>query len=164
MKRILILVLLLSCIPLSLFAELGVGGVAFLNSPVLIGQPLPNDGVGIEDFTFGGNLRWKLALFQADALALVTMGTTPVVDIYADAEVVLDIMMFRLSIGAGPTIHWEVGGPKPLFMGFNAKANADIKLGRLSVGLSYIMNLIVDNGISLDKSTGMLGATVLFWL
>ena len=164
MKRILIFVLLLSFIPLSLFAELGVGGVAFLNSPVLIGQPLPKDGVGIEDFTFGGNLRWKLGLLQADALALVTMGDTTVIDIYADAELAFDVLMFRLSAGAGPTLHYEVGGPKPLFMGFNAKANADVKLGRLSIGLSYIMNLIVDNGISLDKSTGMLGATFLFWL
>lgn len=165
MKRILILVLLLSFIPLSIFAELGLGGAAFLNSPVLIGQPLPKDGVGIEDFTFGANLRWKFSLFQADALALLTMGDTPIIDVYADAQVALDILIFRLSIGAGPTLHYVAGGTDKLFAGFNAKANADIKLGRFSVGLSYIMNLIIDGKkVSLDRSTGMLGATVLFWL
>ena len=48
-------------------------------------------------------------------------------------------------------------------LGFNAKANADIKLGPLSFGLSYLMALNFDGGVALDKSTGMLGANVLFW-
>jgi hypothetical protein len=48
--------------------------------------------------------------------------------------------------------------------GFNIKANADVKLGRLTVGLSYITGLIIDGGLAWDKSTGMLGASVLFWL
>ena len=50
--------------------------------------------------------------------------------------------------------------------GYNVKANADIKLGRISVGLSYIMALIVQDGlfnIQPDLKTGMLGANVLFW-
>ena len=162
MKRILLLVLVIGVLPLSLFAELGVGGAAFLNSPVLIGQAPDLDGIGVEDFTFGGDLRFKLGLLQADALALVTMGETPIIDVYADAQLALDILLFRISAGAGPTFHYEAGNGA--FLGFNAKANVDIKLGRLSVGLSYIMNLVVDGGISLDKSTGMLGATVLFWL
>lgn len=162
MKKILVIVFVLSFVPLSLFAELGVGGAAFLNSPVLIGQPAVPDGLGIEDFTFGGNLRYKFGIFQLDALALITMGDTTIVDLYADAELALDILLLRLSIGAGPTIHYVFDSG--MDMGFNAKVNADVKLGKVSVGLSYIMNLIIDNGINLDKSTGMLGATVLFWL
>jgi hypothetical protein len=55
----------------------------------------------------------------------------------------------------------------PVLAGYNVKANADVKLGRISVGLSYIMGLIVEDGlfnVKLNKSTGMLGANVLFWL
>ena len=163
MKRILILVLLLSVLPLSIFAELGLGGAAFLNSPVLIGQTPVLKGLSLDNFTFGGNVRFKLSFFQLDALALLTMAESPIVDLYADAELALDILLFRLSAGAGPTIHYKFGGSDGFNLGFNAKVNVDIKLGPVSVGLSYVMNLIVDNGISLDKSTGMLGATVLFW-
>jgi len=167
MKKILLLVLILGFVPLSVFAELGVGGSAFLNSPVLIFQPLPKDGVTLDDFTFGGDVRFKLSLLQIDALALVTMGENTIFDIYADAGIALDLLLFRLSAGVGPTMRYVIGGgTNDLLGGFNVKANADVKLGRLSVGLSYIMNLIIQEGFKLDLnwSTGLLGATVMFWL
>jgi len=55
------------------------------------------------------------------------------------------------------------GGADPFMPGFNAKANVDVKLGKISLGLSYIMGLVVDGGVALDKSTGMLGVSVLYW-
>jgi hypothetical protein len=84
-------------------------------------------------------------------------------DLYTDVGLGLDILFLRLSLGAGPNFTYVFGGDDPSMLGFNAKANADIKLGKLTVGVSYIMGLFVDNGIALDKSTGMLGASILYW-
>jgi hypothetical protein len=158
--------LVLAFIPLLAFAELGVGGSAFFNSPVLIGTPINESQLREGGFTFGGNVRFKFLKFlQLEALGLVTLGDQPSIDLYADAGLALDLAILRLSAGVGPTVFFLFDNPTdPTLLGFNAKANADIKLGRLSVGLSYIMGLMVDGGIALDKSTGMLGANVLLWL
>ena len=155
MKKTFILVLVLGLLPLALFADFGIGGAAFYNSPVLIGQDVPTstEGIGLEDFTFGGNARFKLSLFQLDALALLTLGDAAHVQGFVDAEV---------SAGAGPKIDYYFDSGD-FETGFNAKANADVKLGKISVGLSYIVDMTIDSGISLDKSTGMLGATVMLW-
>ncbi len=162
-KRVLI-VLALCLVPLLSFAELGVGGAAFFNSPVLIGQPVTASGLTSGGFTFGGDLRFKLAILQLEALGLVTMaGGSTALDLYTDAGLALDVLFLRLSLGAGPNFTYEFGGADPFMPGFNIKANADVKLGKLSVGLSYITGLIVSNGIALDKSTGLLGISVLYW-
>jgi hypothetical protein len=165
MKKTLIIVLVLAFIPLLSFADFGLGASAFFNSPVLIGQDI--DGATLRDggFTFGADARFIFLKFiQLEALGLVTLGDTPSVDLYADAGVAFDIAFLRLSLGAGPTAFFLLDNvADPTLLGFNAKANADIKLGRISFGLSYIMGLIVEDGVKLDKSTGMLGANVLFW-
>jgi hypothetical protein len=163
-KRVLI-VLVLCLIPLLSFAELGLGGAAFFNSPVLIGQEVTASGLTSGGFTFGGDLRFKLAILQLEALGLVTVaGGSTALDLYTDAGLALDVLFLRLSLGAGPNFTYEFGGAADPFMpGFNIKANADVKLGKLSLGLSYITGLIVDNGIALDKSTGLLGVSVLYW-
>jgi hypothetical protein len=162
-KRVLI-VLALCLVPLLSFAELGVGGAAFFNSPVLIGQDVTASGLTSNGLTFGGDLRFKLRILQLEGLGLVTVkeGSTAL-NLYTDVGLALDLLFLRLSLGAGPNFTYEFGGDDPFMPGFNAKANADIKLGKLSVGLSYIMGLTVDNGIALDKSTGMLGVSVLYW-
>jgi len=90
-------------------------------------------------------------------------GGSTALDLYTDVGLALDLLFLRLSLGAGPNFTYEFGGADPFMPGFNAKANVDIKLGKLSVGLSYIMGLVVDNGIALDKSTGLLGVSVLYW-
>jgi hypothetical protein len=162
-KRVL-LVLALCLVPLLSFAELGLGGAAFFNSPVLIGQEVTASGLYSGGFSFGGDLRFKLAIFQLEALGLVTTaGGDTALDLYTDVGLALDILFLRLSLGAGPNFTYVFGGDDPSMLGFNAKANADIKLGKLTVGVSYIMGLFVDNGIALDKSTGMLGASILYW-
>ena len=165
MKKTLILVLVLAFIPLLSFADFGIGASAFFNSPVLIGHDI--DGPALRDggFTFGADARLKLLkILQVEALGLVTLGDEASIDLYADVGLAFDIAILRLSLGVGPTVFFMLDNPAdPTLVGFNAKANADIKLGRLSFGLSYIMGLIVDGGVELDKSTGMLGANVLFW-
>ena len=162
-KRVLI-VLALCLVPLLSFAELGLGGAAFFNSPVLIGQDVTASGLTSGGFTFGPDLRFKLSILQLEALGLVTVaGGSTALDLYTDVGLALDLLFLRLSLGAGPNFTYEFGGADPFMPGFNAKANVDIKLGKLSVGLSYIMGLVVDNGIALDKSTGLLGVSVLYW-
>ena len=166
MKRTLILVLVLAFIPLLSFAELGLGASAFFNSPVLIGQEPDLSQLRESGFTFGADARFKFLKFlQLEALGLVSTGNDVTsIDLYADAGLALDLAFLRLSAGVGPNVFFLLdGSSEPTLLGFNAKANADIKLGRISLGLSYIMGLIVDDGVQLNKSTGMLGANVLFW-
>ncbi len=165
MKKTLILALVLAFIPLLSFAELGLGASAFFNSPVLIGQKPDASQLREGGFTFGADVRLKFLKFlQLEALGLVSVGDVTSIDMYADAGLALDLAFLRLSAGVGPTVFFLLSDvTDPTLLGFNAKANADIKLGRLSLGLSYIMGLIVENGLALDKSTGMLGANILFW-
>ena len=167
MKKILILVLVLAFVPLLSFAELGVGGSAFFNSPVLIGQELDAHQLWDGGFTFGGDVRLNiLKSLQLETLALFSLDTdTNSFSLLPNAGVVLDLAFLRLSAGVGPTLVVLFDSPldKPALLGFNAKANADIMLGPVSVGLSYLMALNLDGGVALDKSTGMLGANVLFW-
>jgi hypothetical protein len=165
MKKTLILVLLLAFIPLLSFADFGIGPSAFFNSPVLIGQDVDKSEIWSNGFTFGADARFKfLKLLQLEALGLVTTGDVTSIDLYTNAGLALDLAILRLSAGVGPTLIFVLDDvADPTVFGFNAKLNADVKLGRLSVGLSYIMGLNLDGGIALDRSTGMLGANVLFW-
>ena len=167
MKKTLILVLVLAFIPLLSFAELGLGASAFLNTPVLIGEDPDVSEWGAGGFTFGADARFKLSLLQLEALGLVSVGdSTTSIDLYGDVGLALDLAILRLSLGAGPTVFFVLDGADPVLAGYNVKANADIKLGKISVGVSYIMALIVQDGlfnIQPDLNTGMLGANVLFW-
>jgi hypothetical protein len=165
MKKVLILVLVLAFVPLLSFAEFGIGGSAYFNSPVLIGQAVDTHELWDGGFTFGADFRWKLLkILQLDATALVTLDQTNSVGLFPNAGLVFDLAILRLSAGVGPTLVFLLDDvTDPAMLGFNAKANADVKLGPLSVGLSYIMAVNFDSGVALDRSTGMLGANVLFW-
>jgi hypothetical protein len=162
-----LIVLVLCLIPLLSFADLGLGGAAFFNSPVLIGQDTDTSGLWSGGLTFGGDLRWKfLKILQLEALGLVTTKTdATALDLYTDVGLAFDLWILRLSAGAGPNFTYVFGGgDDPAMFGCNIKVNADIKIKRLSLGLSYITGLVIDGGIAWDKSTGMLGASILFWL
>lgn len=165
MKKIVILVLALAFVPLLSFAELGVGASAYFQSPVLVGQSVDTHELWDGGFTFGGDLRWKFLKFlQLDVPVLVSLDEVSSVGLLPNVGLVFDVAILRLSAGVGPTVMFLLDDvTDPALLGFNAKANADVKLGPLSVGLSYIMALNLDNGVALDKSTGMLGANVLFW-
>jgi hypothetical protein len=162
MRKVCLLALLAFLVPWGLFPEAGFGVAAFYQSPVLIGQDVDTNDIGLEDFTFGGNLRFKLSLLQLDGLALVTLGDNPAIDAFLDGELALDIAILRISAGLGPNLTYTFDDGE-VSTGFNAKANLDFLLGPVSVGLSYIMALDVEDGISLDRGTGFLGATFLLW-
>ena len=49
-------------------------------------------------------------------------------------------------------------------VGLNAKVGADLMLGPISIGASYIMVLNLQNGIHVTTSSGLLGIQILFWL
>ena len=165
MKKMLIVAALLVLLPLAAFAELGVGGVAFYNSPVLLGQTEKPEELSVNKFTFGGDARLKFSLFQGEAMLLYsTSEDVQSLDIFLDAGVALDVLILRLSAGIGPNFTYNIGESEALDTGFNAKLNADVKLSKISVGLSYIMDLNLDSGVDLDTSAGLLGATVLLWL
>jgi hypothetical protein len=165
MKKILILVVVLAFVPLLSFAELGVGASAYFNSPVLVGQSIDTHQLWEGGFTFGGDVRWKfLKILQLDVPVLVAIDDVSSIGLLPNFGLAFDLAILRLSAGVGPTVLFLLSDvTDPALLGFNAKANADIKLGRISFGLSYIMALNFDNGVALDKSTGMLGANVLFW-
>ena len=164
MRKIVLILAILAMVPIAVFAEMGVGGAAFYKSPVLLGQPVNTSGVSVDQFSFGGDLRLKLSLFQAEALVLYATGSVNSLNLYLDGGLALDIAILRLSVGAGPNFTYNFSNSPVTQAGLNAKANADIKLGSFSVGLSYIMALDLTNGINVKTSTGLLGVNVLFWM
>lgn len=168
MRKTILLALVFGLTAGAVFAqpELGIGGAAFYNSPVMLGQEVNEDELNVNKFTFGGNGRVKLAIFQGEALLLYSAGEVQSLDVFLDAGVAFDVLgLLRLSAGAGPSLTYNIGeGDEPVDAGLNVKLNADVKISRLSVGLSYIMDLNIEDGIDIDTSAGLLGATVLFWL
>ena len=164
MKTRILAVLVLLVLPMAAFAELGLGGAAFFNSPYLLGQSVDEDNLNVNQFTFGGDARLKFSILQGEALVLYAAGDVQSLNIYLDAGVAFDIMMLRLSAGAGPNFIFNIGEHDWLQPGLNAKLSADIKLARLSIGISYIMDLNLDSGVDINTSSGLLGAQVLLWL
>ena len=50
---------------------------------------------------------------------------------------------------------YNFGESSPFKAGLNAKAGADIKLGPVSSGLSYIMAMNIDNGLYIGTRSGL---------
>ncbi len=163
MKRIL-LVALVVLLPVAAFAkpELGVGGSVLYNSPLLSGGKVDAIDFNVNKFSFGPDLRFKLWFLQLEALVLGSFGSSSSLDGYLDAGLVFDILFLRLSAGAGinGTYNFQNGSFEK---GFNAKANADLKFGKFSVGLTYILDVNLENGIHWNLSSGLLGANVMYW-
>jgi hypothetical protein len=70
MKRFFVLMALSLILPAMAFAQLSVGPAAFLKSPVLLGQAIDVDEVNVNQFSFGGDVRYRLGWFQAEGLLL----------------------------------------------------------------------------------------------
>jgi hypothetical protein len=167
MKRALLAALVLVLLPaMAAFADFGIGGAAFFNSPYLLGQEVNKSDLNVDQVTFGGDMRLKLSILQGEALALYATGDgVQSLNIYLDAGLALDILLLRISAGVGPNFVFNIDEKdKPVQTGLNGKLSADVKLGPISVGLSYIMDLNIDHGIDLQTSSGLLGAQVLLWL
>jgi hypothetical protein len=164
MKRIVLIALVL-LLPVAVFADIdfGVGGVALYNSPLLVGGKISTPDWNVNKFSFGPDLRLKWSILQLEALALGSIGDYSSFDSYLDAGLAFDLLFLRLSAGGGLSLNYNFGD-KSLDKGFNAKLNADLKLGKLSLGLTYIMDFTVaDKKVNIDASQGLLGASVLFW-
>jgi hypothetical protein len=164
MKKLALMIVVLSILPAAIFAQLGFGAAAFYKSPVLLGQPLDLNNHNVDQFSFGADLRLKLGLFQAEGLALYSAGTVSSFSTYLDAGLGIDIAILRFSLGAGPNFIANFGATKPVQAGFNAKAGVDLQIGKMSVGLSYLMALNIANGADVNTSFGLLGAQILFWM
>jgi hypothetical protein len=164
MRKLILVLAVLAILPIAGFAELGVGGAAFYKSPVLLGQPIDLANANVDQFSFGGDLRFKLGWFQAEGLLLYSAGAVQSLNLYLDGGVALDVAILRLSLGIGPNFATNFGQSAPVQAGLNGKIGADIKLGPISFGLSYIMALNLSNGVTVQTSTGLLGVQVLFWM
>jgi hypothetical protein len=161
MKKILLAAFVL-LLPVAVFAELGVGGAVLYNSPVLIGQKVSAIDLNVNKFSFGPDLRYKLWILQLEALVLGSFGSSSSLDGFIDAGLAFDILFLRLSAGVGlnGTYNFADGS---FDKGFNTKLNADLKLGKFSVGLTYIIDMDLASGLHWDLSSGLLGATVMYW-
>lgn len=164
MKRLFLILAIVAILPVAVFAEWGIGGAAFYKSPVLLGQPVDIANLNVDQFSFGGDVRLKVGWFQAEGLLLYSAGDVNSLNVFLDAGVALDLAIIRLSLGAGPNFTNNFGQSPAVQAGLNAKIGADIKLGPISFGLSYIMALDISNGIDISTSSGLLGAQILFWL
>jgi hypothetical protein len=163
MRKWILVLAVLAVLPVAAFAELGLGGAAFYKSPVLLGQPIDVANVNVNQFSFGGDARFKLGWLQVEGLVLYSAGDAQSLNIYLDGGLALDIAILRLSLGVGPNFIVNFGQSSPVQAGLNAKIGADIKLGSISVGASYLMALNLANGVNVQTGSGLLGVDVMFW-
>ena len=164
MKKPVIVLAILAIVATATFADIGIGGAAFFKSPVLIGQPVDLSNLNVDQFSFGGDLRFTLGWFQAEGLVLYSSGAVNSLNAYLDAGVALDVAILRLSLGAGPNFAYSFGDSSPMQAGLNARIGADVMLGPISIGASYIMAMNLQNGIHISTGSGLLGIQILFWL
>jgi len=164
MRKAVMILAVLAFVPVAAFAEWGVGAVAFIKPPVSIGQPTDIDKLNFQQISFGGDLRLKLGWFQAEALVLYWGGDVDSIRAYLDVGLALDAWALRLSLGAGPNFTYNLGAGPLTQTGLNAKIGADIKLGAISFGASYIMALSVADGFDVQTGAGLFGVEVIFWM
>ncbi len=164
MKKLLLILCVLIIVPIGAFADWGIGPAAFLKSPVLVGQPIDTTNLNVNQFIFGADLRFKASVFQAEALLLYAPGEYSSINGYFDVGIAVDVAIVRLSLGVGPNINFNLRPNSLVQAGFNAKAGVDLMLGPVSLGLSYIMALNINNGVYINTGSGLLGIQVLFWL
>ena len=119
-----------------------------------------------------------MLIFQASVLALFTPGFTdamggeapPNVDLIVDGGISLDVLMFRLGLGLGPSLRVSLEQDAVATrLGVNVKATADVMLGGLGVGLTYLNQFEFDledasQLLDQDYSKGRFGVSVLLSL
>jgi hypothetical protein len=164
MRKFILILAALAILPVAVFADFGVGAAAFYKSPVLLGQSIDGANLNVNQFSFGGDVRFKLGWFQAEGLVLYASGEVDSLNAYLDAGIALDVAILRLSLGAGPNFTYNFGESSPFQAGLNAKVGADVMLGPVSIGASYIMVMNLKSGIHISTSSGLLGVQILFWL
>lgn len=162
MRKLILILVVLVILPTMAFAQLALGPAVFLNSPI---QTVDVMQLDVNQFSFGGDVRYRVGWFQAEGVLLYSPGDVNSLDMYLDAGVALDIAIVSLSIGAGPNFTNNLGQSAPIQAGFNAKVGADVRLGSVSVGASYIMALTFDDDININANTssGLFGIQILVW-
>ena len=196
-----VMILLLLVLPASLFSldliGLRVGPTAMLNVPINPEYIAPDflETLNFDDFQFGVDARFNLTVLEVNALAAIE----PIVDTLGNfgggmvaanlgagvSIPLLDIVRFGLF--AGPSLSFivsrsgfEPGEDFPLQPGdifasnLFVRVTADVMLGALSVGGTYIvdtntnLNSIFDEGfdpaVILENPVGRAGFSVLFAL
>ncbi len=137
MKRIVILLLVI-VLPAMAFAELQLGAVGMYKGTI---DDIRNRTVGFDDFTFGGEARLKLGIFEGAVTGLYygenTALAQPAKIVAAtDVGLAFDILFLRLGAGLGPNFAFPLGGAgDPAKVGANLKLHTDFRLGNLSLGL-----------------------------
>ena len=165
MRKVLVVIAFLAALPTMGFAQLAVGPASFLRSPELLGQSADVEQLNVDQFSIGGDLRYRFAWFQAQGVVLYSTGEVNSLDVFLGAGMVFDIAFVSLSLGAGPNFTKIEGHGPPMQAGLNAKAGADVRLGPVSLGVSYIMALrVAETHISVETSCGLLGVQLLYWL
>jgi hypothetical protein len=171
MRKMILVLIVLAILPLAIFADssplfsFGVGPAVFYKSPVLFGQPVDTDNLNVNQVDFGGDLRFKASMFQAEALILYAGGSgVNSFNTYLDAGFAVDLSIIRLDLGIGPNYIYNSSNNSGGQIGLNAKLGADVLLGPISVGASYIMEFNGANGVQVNTGSGLLGLDVLFWV
>jgi hypothetical protein len=185
MRKILIIALV-ALVPLMAFGQtFQIGATALWDLPVTAENvtSLPLTEVGLDDFTFGADVRLRLfKILEISGLGLyspsgsyediIAGGTILVpatVDVFADAGLYLGLGFIGAGIGIGPNFRIPIDpgvDVSPFQLGFNAKAHADVNLGSLGISLTYLMympELTQDAFTNLAENlTGSLGISVLY--
>jgi hypothetical protein len=170
MKKLVVLLLVL-VLPAFAFADFQIGGVGMYKGTI---EQLKAKDVGIEDFTFGGEARIKLGIFQGGLTALYypedLMRPAAIVAL-TDVGLAFDILFLRLGAGIGPNFAIPIGDSgagDPLKLGLNMKLSTDFRLGSLSLGLVgfYYLESLKDlaNIGEVFKEMPWLGITAMFKL
>ncbi len=190
-KRVVLVVLaLLMVVPASIFAVdligLRVGPTAMMNTTLDFDSPnwgIDVDGIGLESFTYGADIRMNLSVIEVNALALVTAleddYSAVALDVYANAGLSMSLFdILRLGASAGPKFTVNLGDENvidgldedPMNWGLNLRLTADIELGDLSIGASAIMdtNVSLENigdfeaATLFENPTGLFGVSAMF--
>jgi len=164
MKKLILICAAMLIIPVVAFAQVAVGGIAFVKSPLLFGEAVNSANTNVNQFCLGGDIRFKANWLQLESVIVGSAGPVNGIDIFTDAGVTFDLAMIRLSAGVGPNLSWNFGTQPIVQTGMNGKIGADVMLGGLSVGASYIMALKYNDHVNLYNRSGLLGFQVLVWL
>ena len=155
MKRIIIGVFIVLIAVPSFAINLELGPCVFLDFAVPLETLSEFDQakhLGLEDLVLGADLEVMLGMLQLGALATfnppaewevdgVTVESPGYVNLGLDAGILLQIIIVRLGIGAGPTLRVPLSSEnrpegKPVDLGINVKGNIDLDIGGIALRLN----------------------------
>ena len=153
MKKFVILsIIVLLAFPTFADMQLELGPVVMLDFPIPLKELGNTDAaksLGLEDLVFGADIELIWGLLQFGALATVNLPVEEeredvlvksplMINLGLDAGVLLDLLLVRVGIGAGPTFRIAVDEEieEPLDLGINVKGNVDLSLGGIALRLN----------------------------